>query len=204
MSVQPIFFKSGPLNLEGLLFRGNSEKAVVISHPHPLYGGDMENYVVSLISRAFEASDWTTLRFNFRGVGRSQGEFDRGAGETEDVSAAVAYLKALGLQHIVLAGYSFGAWVDARAALTCPDIQGSILVSPPVGMMDFSFLAGDEKTRLVIAGDADPYAPEVRVRNLVQSLPTSPMIKIIKGADHFYSYGAEELMEAVKMILPQL
>lgn len=204
MSTRPISFKSGALTLEGLLFRGHSEKAAIISHPHPLYGGDMDNYVVGLLSRTFEASDWTTLRFNFRGVGRSQGEYDQGTGEAEDVCAAVRYLTGMELRHIVLAGYSFGAWVNARAALACPDVQGSILVSPPAGMMDFSFLAGDEKTRLIIAGGEDAYAPEIQVKNLFQALSTPPIIKIIKGADHFYSYGAEELVEAVKAILPQL
>ena len=86
---EKILFPSGSLHLEGLLIRGKIPKAVVISHPHPLYGGDMDNYVVGLISQAFEEKGWTTLRFNFRGVGRSQGDFDQGIGEEEDVLAAV-------------------------------------------------------------------------------------------------------------------
>ena len=197
-SVKKILLPSGSLSLEGLLSQGKLSKAVVVSHPHPLYGGDMHNPVVGLISAPFEDQGWTTLRFNFRGVGRSQGDFDQGVGEQEDVSAAVAYLKGLGEQQIILAGYSFGAWVSAQAALTHPEVQGSILVSPPIGMMDFSFLSQDTKTHLIIVGDQDPYAPVAKIKNLVQSMPAPPPIKIIKGADHFFSSGWEELTAAIR------
>jgi alpha/beta superfamily hydrolase len=201
---QKIIFPSGSLSLEGLLIQGNSARAVVISHPHPLYGGDMHNHVVGLISKAFEDQGWTTLRFNFRGVGRSQGDFDQGLGEQEDVSAAVAYLKGLGEGKIFLAGYSFGAWVNAQAGLTHPDVQGSILVSPPAGTMDFSFLNQDTKVRLIVLGDQDPYAPVSRIKSLIQPLPTPPPIKIIKGADHFYSSGWKELTSAITAIQSSL
>lgn len=199
-----IQFPSGSLSLEGLLIQGKWSKAVIVSHPHPLYGGDMHNPVVGLIAGAFEDQGWTTLRFNFRGVGRSQGNFDQGIGEQEDVSAAVAYLKGLGEQKIILAGYSFGAWVNAQAGLIHPEVQGSILVSPPAGMMDFSFLAQDNQTRLIVLGDQDPYAPASKIKNLVQSMPTPPPIKIIKGADHFYSSGWEELTAAITAIQKSL
>ena len=154
---EKIMFPSGSLHLEGLLIRGKIPKAVVISHPHPLYGGDMDNYVVGLISQAFEEKGWTTLRFNFRGVGRSQGDFDQGIGEEEDVLAAVDYLKGLMEGPIVLAGYSFGAWVNAQAAINNSDVLYSILVSPPLSMMEFAFLKEDAKTRLIVVGDQDPY-----------------------------------------------
>jgi uncharacterized protein len=195
---QKILFPSGSLSIEGLLVKGKLSRAVVVSHPHPLYGGDMQNHVVGLIDGAFEDQDWTTLCFNFRGVGRSQGDFNHGLGEQEDVSGAVAYLKGLGEQKIILAGYSFGAWVNAQVGLTHPDVRGSILVSPPAGMMDFSFLSQDTKTRLIVLGDQDPYVSVSQIKKLVQSMPTPPPIKIIKGADHFYSSGWEELTAAIK------
>ena len=201
---QMIIFPSGSLSLEGVLVKGRLSRAVVVSHPHPLYGGDMHNHVVGLIAGSFEDQGWTTLCFNFRGVGRSQGDFDQGLGEQEDVSQAVAYLKGLGEQKIILAGYSFGAWVNARAGLTLLDVQGSILVSPPAGMMDFSFLSQDTKTRLIVVGDQDPYAPVSKIKNLVQSMPTPPPIKIIKGADHFFSSGWEELTAALTAIQSSL
>ena len=203
-SAKKILFPSGSLYLEGLLIQGELSKAVVVSHPHPLYGGDLHNHVVGLIARTFEESGWTSLRFNFRGVGRSQGDFDQGAGEADDVSAAVAYLKGLGTQHIALAGYSFGAWVSARAALTDPDVQGSILVSPPAGMMDFSFLSQDTKIRLIVVGDQDPYAPVLNIKNIIQSMPSTPPLIIVEGADHFFSFGLEELTEAIMTIQPSL
>ncbi len=199
-----IIFPSGPLSLEGVLVKGKLSKTVVVSHPHPLYGGDRHNHVVGLIAGAFEDQGWTTLCFNFRGVGRSQGEFDQGLGEQEDVFGAVAFLKGLGEQKIILAGYSFGAWVNARAGLTHPDVQGSILVSPPAGMMDFSFLSQDTKTRLIVVGDQDPYAPVSHIKKLIQSLPAPPPIKIIKGADHFFSSGWEELTAAITEIQTSL
>jgi uncharacterized protein len=200
MAAEKIMFPSGALSLEGLLIQGESSTAVVVSHPHPSYGGDMHNHVVGLIAGAFEDQGWTTLRFNFRGVGRSQGDFDQGVGEQEDVSAAVAFLKGLGEQKIILAGYSFGAWVNAQAGLNDPNVQGSILVSPPAGMMDISFLSLDTKTRLIVVGDQDSYAPVNKIKNLVASMATPPPIKIIKGADHFFSSGWEELQAAITAI----
>ena len=104
-----VTFSSGELSLEGLLRRGESDRGVVISHPHPLYGGEMRNQVVGIIQEVFAGKGWTTLRFNFRGVGRSQGEYDEGVGEQEDVRAAVRYLKEIKIKEIYLAGYSFGA-----------------------------------------------------------------------------------------------
>lgn len=199
-----IKFPSGSLHLEGLLIRGKISKAVVISHPHPLYGGDMDNTVVGLISQAFEELGWTTLRFNFRGVGRSQGDFDQGRGEQSDVLAAVAYLKGIGKQTITLAGYSFGAWVNARAVLNNVDIGNSILVSPPLSMMDFAFLKTDTKTALIIVGDQDPFCPVPALDHLVQDMKASPSVKIIQGADHFFSSGSEELITALREIEPLL
>ena len=176
----------------------------MVSHPHPLYGGDMHNHVVGLIAGAFEDQGWTTLCFNFRGTGRSQGDFDQGLGEQKDVSAAVAYLKELGEQKIILAGYSFGAWVNAQAALTLPDVQGSILVSPPADMMDFSFLSQDTKTRLVVLGDEDTYVPVAKIRNLVQSMPTPPPSKLLKERITSFSSGSDELIAAITESQPLL
>lgn len=195
---EKITFPSGSLHLEGLLIQGKIPKAVVISHPHPLYGGDMHNHVVGLISQAFEEKGWTTLRFNFRGVGRSQGDFDQGTGEKEDVLAAVAYLKGLIKGPIVLAGYSFGAWVNARAALHHPDVLYSILVSPPLSMMDFAFLKEDAKTRLIIFGDQDPFCSLPELKKSVQEMKFPPTLRIIKNADHFYSSGASDLITAIQ------
>jgi alpha/beta superfamily hydrolase len=195
---QKISFPSGSLRLEGMIVRGAESQAVVISHPHPLYGGDLDNYVVGLLARAFEESGWTSLRFNFRGVGRSQGDFDQGEGEQADVAAAVAFLKGQKAETIYLAGYSFGAWVNARAALTLGEVRKSVLVSPPAGMMDFSFLKEDNRTSLIIVGDQDPFCPKEEIKKIIQEMPEPPVLKVIPGADHFYSSGAEDLTAAVR------
>ena len=193
-----ITFSSGDLSLEGLLSRRESDRGVVISHPHPLYGGEMRNQVVGIIQEVLVGKGWTTLRFNFRGVGRSQGEYDEGVGEQEDVRAAVRYLKELGIKEIFLAGYSFGAWVNAQAALDLPEVAGSILVSPPQAMMDFSFLKDDRKIRLVIAGERDDYGPVEEIMRIVEKMDPSPPVKIIPGADHFFSGATTDLAKALE------
>ena len=195
-----ITFSSGELSLEGLLSRGEGDRGVVISHPHSLYGGEMGNHVVGIIQEVLAGKGWTTLRFNFRGVGRSQGEYDEGVGEQEDVRAAVRYLQALGIKEIFLAGYSFGAWVNARAALDLPEVAGSILVSPPQAMMDFSFLKDDSKTRLVIAGQRDDYGPVEEIMKIVEKMNPSPPVKIIPGADHFFSGSTADLAKALESV----
>jgi hypothetical protein len=193
-----IIFSSGDLSLEGLLSRGESDRGVVISHPHPLYGGEMRNQVVGIIREVLAGKGWTTLRFNFRGVGRSQGEYGEGVGEQEDLRAAVRYLKELGIKEIFLAGYSFGAWVNARAALDDPDVKGSILVAPPQAMMDFSFLKDDSKTRLVIAGERDAYGPVEEIMKIVGKMNPSPPVIVISGADHFFNGSTADLVRVLE------
>jgi uncharacterized protein len=193
-----ITFSSGTLSLEGLLARGESDRGVVISHPHPLYGGEMRNHVVGIIQEVFAGKGWTTLRFNFRGVGRSQGEYGEGIGEQEDVRAAVRHLKELEIKAIYLAGYSFGAWVNAQAVRDDPGIKGSILVSPPQAMMDFSFLKDDTKTRLVIAGERDDYGPVEEIRKIIEKMNPSPPVVVIPGADHFWGGSSEALAKALE------
>ena len=194
---EKITIPSGPLSLEGLLGRGEGDRGMVISHPHPLYGGEMRNQVVGIIQEVMAGKGWTTLRFNFRGVGRSQGEYGEGVGEQEDVRAAVRYLKESGIKEIVLAGYSFGGWVNAQVALDHPDVAGSILVAPPQAMMDFSFLKDDSKTRLVFAGERDAYGPVEEILKIVVKMNPLPPVIVIPGADHFFGGSTAELARAL-------
>ncbi|MDZ7698565.1 MAG: alpha/beta hydrolase [Deltaproteobacteria bacterium] len=140
MDEAKISFDAGGLTIEGLLGGDVSGGAVVITHPHPLYGGEMHNGVVDAVVRACRQKGLATLRFNFRGVGQSQGHYDEGIGEQDDVRAAVSYLDELGAPAIDLAGYSFGAWVNASAIGSLASVNRLIMVSPPVNFMDFSFL----------------------------------------------------------------
>lgn len=111
--MEKVFFLSGGHRLEGLYTPGTDEKGVVVTHPHPLYGGDMNNPVVATVANAYRRRGYGTLRFNFRGVGLSKGHHDDGNGEQADVRAAAAWMAEKGMTCLHLAGYSFGAWVNA-------------------------------------------------------------------------------------------
>ena len=107
----------GEFDLEAGLALGSGPEGVVLVHPHPLYGGEMRNPVITAMMRTFQEHDWSTLRFNFRGVGASCGTYDEGRGEVDDLLAAVDCLRQEGVERVLLAGYSFGAWVIFRAAI---------------------------------------------------------------------------------------
>ena len=113
MKEERVFFQSGEIKLEGLYQNFTGNNALIVSHPHPQHGGDMLNNVVETIVESYHEREYTTLRYNFRGVGASEGEYDNGVGEQEDVRAAIEYLSSMGKDNIDLAGYSFGSWVNA-------------------------------------------------------------------------------------------
>ena len=186
MKEKEIRFPSGRLEIEGLYHLNQSSEAVVITHPHPQYGGDMTNPVVAAITAAYRQLGFTTLRFNFRGVGNSAGHFDQGVGEQDDVKAAVSFLRDSGLKAIHLAGYSFGAWVNAIAVQGGPLVQGMTMVAPPVAFIDF-----EERIRLpmlstVVAGSRDEIAPPGMLRPLMGQWNPDARIDVIDGADHFF------------------
>jgi len=196
MKEERVSFKSNGLKIEGLISESQTRNGVVVTHPHPLYGGEMHNNVVESVVRAYGQKGYTTLRFNFRGVGRSEGGYDEGNGEQEDVRAAVAYLCGLGKTSIDLAGYSFGAWVNAQCIESLTDVKRMIMVSPPVNFLDFSFLKYCAKIRLVIAGSEDDIASPAMIKDMIPVWNSEAEFNIIKGADHFYCGKTGEL-EAV-------
>ncbi|MEJ2586377.1 MAG: alpha/beta hydrolase [Deltaproteobacteria bacterium] len=197
MEESRIAFDAGGPTLEGLLGGEVSGGAVVITHPHPLYGGDMQNPVVESVARACGQNGLASLRFNFRGVGGSEGGYDEGIGEQDDVKAAVAYLENLGASAIDLAGYSFGVWVNASAIQSMPSVNRMIMVSPPVNFMDFSFLQYDPRIRLVVAGARDDIGPAHRVEEMIRKWNPACEFRRIEGADHFYSGKIRELEAAI-------
>lgn len=188
-----ITFLSDGLPLEGLLLRQQGDRAVIITHPHSLYGGDMYNPVVDQIRRVYHKKGFSTLRFNFRGVGGSSGVFDNGCGEGNDVFAAVRYLIQSGFSTIHLAGYSFGARVLAGLADLPPQIETQVFVAPPVAFMDFSGIAGVKSLKLVIAGDLDDIAPADEIADLIALWNPEAELKILKGCDHFFSTAMNQL-----------
>lgn len=203
MGEEKVSFHSGALRLEGLLEKGPGERGVVLCHPHPLYGGDMHNNVVRILAGVFREHHYSTLRFNFRGVGGSEGGFDEGKGEQEDVEAALRYLRGLGLKHLDLAGYSFGAWVCALGLETFDLAERVIMVSPPAGFIDFGFLGYSEKIKLVIVGVQDEIADCRAVEKMVPRWNPAAAFHPIDGADHFYGGKAEELKGIIDDFLGQ-
>ncbi len=176
----------------------------LILHPHPQYGGTMNNPVTYNLHYAFRDLGFTVLRFNFRGVGRSQGEFDQGIGELSDAASALDYLQAMHESSKVcwVAGFSFGAWIGMQLLMRRPEINGFISVAPPANMYDFSFLAPCPSSGLIINGEADRIVPMEDVTRLSQKLKDQKGITIthdtVPEANHFFEKGMEPMIETVK------
>jgi alpha/beta superfamily hydrolase len=153
-----------------------------------------DNVVVTLVA-LFQQNRFSTLRFNFRSVGRSEGLYDNGAGEAEDVLAAVQFLSGQGAEEITVAGYSFGALMAVKCLALTNDIGFTILISPPLGEAGISFrnLAG--KKGLIVCGDRDPFCPIDELKNAAGEA-TWPH-ETVKGADHFYFGKETALMEII-------
>ena len=197
MAEERIFFKADGLKLEGMLADFPNDKGVVISHPHPLYGGSMHNNVVKAVAQAYKEQGYSTLRFNFRGVGLSEGDYDNGNGEKRDVHAALQYLTKLGKAKIDLAGYSFGSWVNALGIDVFKEAGRLIMVSPPVDFIDFGFLKCSPKIRLVICGTLDEIAGYRHVERMLPSWNNKATFRVIEGADHFYMGYEDEIRRII-------
>lgn len=187
MTEEAIFI-NGPVRLEARLARAKSPAGgVVVCHPHPLYGGSMDNNVVQALMAGAAQVGWTGLRFNFRGMGQSGGAHDQGRGEAEDILAALDYLAGLGLNRLVVAGYSFGVWVAARTDFGSRPVVGQIWVAPPVGMMPIDPSGVKPTPDLIITGDRDEIAPSRAVDDLTDELAGGEPVRLnLAGADHFF------------------
>jgi uncharacterized protein len=188
------------ITLEGILHGHPEEKApaAVITHPHPLYGGTMDNYVLDTVASAFVEKGYTTLRFNFRGVGDSDGRFSDGRGELEDVIGALDYVRNNGARQIVLAGYSFGAWVNAHVPSELQPDQMA-MISPPVAMLDFSGVGAISSLKLVITGEKDDIAPPSTIKKLLATWNPDTVFRVLGNTDHFYGSS----LPALKSILQE-
>ncbi len=176
----------------------------LILHPHPKFGGTMNNPATHALHYAFRDLGFTVMRFNFRGVGRSQGEFDQGIGELSDAASALDYLQALNqnARACWVAGISFGAWIGMQLLMRRPEISGFISVSPPANLYDFSFLAPCPSSGLIINGSADRIVPLDEVEKLSNKLKAQRGITIthqtVPDANHFFEKGMDELVGSVK------
>lgn len=190
-----ITFESDGVQIEGLLHH-SGQQGLIVTHPHPLYGGDMYNPVVETIADAFRNKGFTTFRFNFRGVGQSQGGYEDGVGELMDVKNAIAFLKTTGVTKIHLAGYSFGAWVNAQMDLSGGPVSTMVMVSPPVAFIDFKSITDIPNLKLVITGDRDEIAPSGLIKSMLANWNPAARLEIIPGADHFY-FGFLDALQCI-------
>jgi len=198
----------GQIRLEGILEFPQGLQgcvpAAVICHPHPLYGGNMHNNVVNALTTAFLERGVAALKFNFRGVGRSEGTHGDGVDEMKDVRAALDYLEAapaVDPQKLIVAGYSFGCWVGLRAAHDDRRPARLIGVSPPLDMYDFSFLKQETRPKLFLVGDRDFVCSVSSFREFVEELNPPKMVSILTGADHFHAGSEQAIVSQVHAFL---
>ncbi|HXY25984.1 MAG TPA: alpha/beta fold hydrolase [Candidatus Acidoferrum sp.] len=203
------FFLEGPAGrLEAILWRPAAPArhlpplATMVCHPHPLFGGTMHNKVVYQTAKALDALGLPVLRFNFRGVGLSAGEHDRGNGEKDDVRAAIEFLKQE-FPHVpvLLAGFSFGAWIGLRVGCEDPYVHKLIGLGIPVNSTDFSFLKQCEKPKLFVHGGNDQFGSVDKVQSVVGSIPGENQLVIVEGVDHFFFGKLDELSSAIQVWL---
>lgn len=180
------------LKLKGLVSEGEEGSGWgIICHPHSLYGGQMHNNVVAAVQRVLAERGISTLRFNFRGVGKSEGGYGAGIEEVEDVRGAVDFIAERGGAPLSLVGYSFGAAVGAKAVIADKRVKAVVCISPPIEMYDFSYLKDDTRPKLLVAGDQDFVCPVGPFEKFFDSLLQPKAAHIIPGADHFW-WGFED------------
>lgn len=169
----------------------------VVCHPHPLFGGTMDNKVVYTVARAFEQLHAPAIRFNFRGVGASEGAYDEGRGETEDVLAVIAYGRSRWPQAALwLAGFSFGGAVALLAASPSAP-ERLVLVAPGITKIDLTRAPAPQCPWLIVQGDADDVVPADLVLGWAATLRPAPQITVLPGAGHFFHGRIHELRDAV-------
>lgn len=191
--------------LEGRYTHGSSPNAPIalFLHPLPLHGGTMNNKVVYSLYHTFAQRGFSCLRFNFRGVGRSQGTFAKGEGELADAASALDWLQMHNenARECWIAGFSFGGWIAMQLLMRRPEISGFVTVAPPANMYDFSFLAPCPSSGLILHGDKDEIVPVESVSKLVDKLNQQKGIsiehQIIPNANHFFTDKLDDLTGAV-------
>jgi len=200
-----VIFPGPEGRLEGRFQPATRPRAAVamILHPHPQAGGTMNDRITMAMYKTFQARGFATLRFNFRGVGRSQGSFDNGIGELSDAAAALDWVQSIHPEASTtwIAGSSFGALIGMQLLMRRPETDGFISVSPPTNMYDFSFLAPCPASGLMLHGGADTVTPPQEVEKVVSKLRTQKGIVIdydvVDGASHFWTEHLPEVESRV-------
>jgi len=190
-----VIFNGPDGRLEGRYHHSKKPNAPIalLLHPHPQHGGTMNNKVVYALYQAFVERGFSALRFNFRGVGRSQGSFDSGIGELSDAAGALDWMQTHNPNATAcwIAGFSFGSWIAMQLMMRRPEINGFIAIAPPASTYDFTFLAPCPASGMLIHGAKDDIVPVGSVDKLHQKLSSQKNITIdyrtVDGADHFFS-----------------
>ena len=207
MKEESVRIPCGELQLEGLIavpVGATPARGALICHPHPQYGGSMYNNVVEAALEAMWQLGMATLRFNFRGVGASGGEYGGGAGEVEDAKAAMRFLLAregVAGQGAAMLGYSFGAAVAMRAGAELAEVDTIVAIALPIVMGDFSAAGQSGKRIVLIAGDRDDYCPAHALEALARRLGSAAILKLIPGADHFFGGFENRLCGALRELI---
>jgi uncharacterized protein len=206
-SAKPFFIEGPSGKLEALETEikpeiSSRQATAIICHPHPLFGGTMNNKVVSTLARAFSNLGFRTIRFNFRGVGQSEGHFDEGVGELEDLQAVIAWVKLRYPEEgIALSGFSFGAAISARAAATLPDCLQLVSIAPPVPRFGLPSLEPIACPWLVVQGDQDDVVLPEDVYAWIETRNPKPKLIRFEKAGHFFHGQLTELREALEETL---
>ena len=194
---EKVYFDAPGARIEGFLSldKRPTKGSIIICHPHPLFGGDMHNNVVVAFTRIAAMWDFTSLRFNFRGVGQSTGTFGGGISEKDDVKGAIDFLEEKRKPPMIsLAGYSFGAIAGLPVGVDEERVRGLIGVAPPLETFDFGFLRDCPKPKLFVCGDRDTICPPSKMENFFETLSEPKCLLILPGIDHF-SYDMKGLLE---------
>lgn len=211
-----VIFNGSDGRLEGRYVHGPSRTAplALVLHPNPQHGGTMNNKVAYSLFQAYARRGFSVLRFNFRGVGRSQGVFDHGQGELRDAASALDWMQLHNpnSSSCWVAGCSFGAWIAMQLLMRRPEIHGFLCASLPANMYDFTFLAPCPASGLIVHGSKDSVVPTEPVQKLVTKLSQQRGIKIdfttIDGADHYFTHhldGFNRIVDAyLDRVLPPI
>ncbi len=197
---------SGPAGrIEGRYHQNQNPKAPValVLHPHPLHGGTMNNKITYNLYKSFVANGFSTLRINFRGVGRSEGKFDNGIGELLDATAAANWLHDQNMEatEYWIGGFSFGSWIALQLVMRRPEFENYVLIAPPATKYDFNFIVPCTSTGLIVQGGKDEITKEADSVKLSEKLAArdgaSVAYQLVHNADHFFSNHLKEFEEIV-------
>ena len=199
---QHIFFPGPSGRLEGIYYKSKRKSAPIalVLHPHPQYGGTMNNKVVLTLFNVFSQNNFSVIRFNFRGVGLSDGNFDNGQGELSDAAAALDWIEKENIDNSQcwICGFSFGSLIGAQLLMRRPEINRFIILSPQPNVYDFSFLSPCPTSGLVVYGDKDELVDMQYIETFVKRLKNQKGIKVPYekiNSNHFFSKKEDQLIE---------